>query len=223
MPSASISQHSPAVRGPSIGERIGSDRAADHPPRSVDEQIVEPGRVGCEHDPCLTVADVADVPAGDHQPAVGVQRDAADTSALRHDRLDGSVRPPAVDAAVVHVGEVQVVVAVDARALHQSVAARQHLDLAHRILHTGQGHPCPRPSDSRSLGPRFDRVLIATTSLASTGGIPCGSLTVSACDLRCPGRAPAGSNPGAGRSGCASTPTRAARRKPGYRSGWARR
>ena len=40
----------------------------------------------------------------------------------------------AMDTAVVHVGEVQVAVGVDPWPLDQSVAPRQHLDVAHRCI-----------------------------------------------------------------------------------------
>ena len=114
-------------------ERVAAHRAADDAPGGVDEQVVQPGGIGGEHDAALAVAHVAHVAARHHDAAVGVEGDAAHATALGHRDVDRAVRRPAVHPTVVHVGVVEVVGIVDARAFDQAVAPRQRLEIGHGL------------------------------------------------------------------------------------------
>ena len=110
-------------------ERVGAERADQHPALGVREQVVEARHVRLlEQDASLTVVDVADVLSGNDQPARGVQRNAADAAASRNHGRDLAIRVAAIHAAVRHVAEIQIIVRVHARAFEQSVAGRQRLE-----------------------------------------------------------------------------------------------
>src|SRR5581483_1856401 len=136
-------------------ERVGSHGAGVDPPGGVAEEVVETGHVrGGEQEARLAVADVADVLPADDDPAVRVQRDAADAATLRHDRRDLAVGRAPVDPAVPDVAEVEVVGGVAARPLDEAVAERERLHRHGRIAPRSRLRRASRRTEGRPRPPR---------------------------------------------------------------------
>ena len=137
-----VEADAPELTGNDLGLRVEhgeAQRARVDAPRRVGAEIV-PSRdaVDVEHGALLVaLADVDQVATGAHDPAVFVDRDAADAAPLRDHRGHRAGGVDSVDASAEHVGEDERSVDVDRRRFREPVAVRDHVPV-HRATSLGR-------------------------------------------------------------------------------------
>ena len=145
-------RHSSPGTTSAFGSNTGeAQRAGADLPGAVGAKIVPSGdAVDVQHGArVVTRSHVHEVTTRTHDPAVGVNRDAADAPPLRYDRRDVTRRAQPVDTAPEHVREHERPVGVDRRRFREPVAVRDHFPIHDRLSLRAAAEARPPAGDCR--------------------------------------------------------------------------